>query len=225
MRATTRKARGFTLIELMIVVAIIGVLAAVAIPAFLNYIKRSKTAEARLNLRQIYDAAASYYASHQTNPDGFVYSSALPQRADSSIAAPGRAPVPPAEQRWNSQGGPSSAWGTIGFASGEPTYYKYDFRSVPATEAVEQGSASREEACPTDDVDGVAVDVSVISSTSGLDAGGLFRDGRGFYVCAQGDLDANDARSYFWRIARVADDIPGADLIAAGGLRVVNELE
>ncbi|NLE49114.1 MAG: prepilin-type N-terminal cleavage/methylation domain-containing protein [Sandaracinaceae bacterium] len=46
--------KGFTLIELMIVVAIIGVLAAVAIPAYVNFTRKAKTAEAGTNLGAIY---------------------------------------------------------------------------------------------------------------------------------------------------------------------------
>ncbi|MEM7608642.1 MAG: prepilin-type N-terminal cleavage/methylation domain-containing protein [Myxococcota bacterium] len=60
-----RKTDGFTLIELMIVVAIIGILAAIAIPAFINYIKRSKTSEAATNLKAMATGASVYYGQER----------------------------------------------------------------------------------------------------------------------------------------------------------------
>ncbi len=56
-----RNQKGFTLIELMIVVAIIGILAAMAIPNFLKYQAKSRQAEAKINLGGIFVAQTSYF--------------------------------------------------------------------------------------------------------------------------------------------------------------------
>src|ERR1700735_3152590 len=60
--------KGFTLIELMIVVAIIGILAAIAIPAYQNYTVRAQVTEG-LNLADGWKTAiAEYYANNGTWP-------------------------------------------------------------------------------------------------------------------------------------------------------------
>ncbi len=61
MRKVLNKKSGFTLIELMIVVAILGILAAIAIPAFVTYVRRSKSAEAVTQIDNMFKAVASYY--------------------------------------------------------------------------------------------------------------------------------------------------------------------
>jgi type IV pilus assembly protein PilA len=55
---------GFTLIELMIVVAIIGVLSAIAIPAFMRFQLRAKSVEAGINLQAISKAEESHFAEY-----------------------------------------------------------------------------------------------------------------------------------------------------------------
>lgn len=59
-----RSKKGFTLIELMIVVAIIGVLAAVAIPAYSGYVKRARMTELSNAMGAVASAAVEYYQAH-----------------------------------------------------------------------------------------------------------------------------------------------------------------
>ncbi len=57
-----RATAGFTLVELMIVVAILGILATIAVPTVGLYARRTKTSEARMMVSKMFDASAAHFA-------------------------------------------------------------------------------------------------------------------------------------------------------------------
>ena len=67
---TIKKQGGFTLIELMIVIAIIAILAAIALPAYQNYIKRTQVSEVMTAASGARTDIAEFVASNGTLPDG-----------------------------------------------------------------------------------------------------------------------------------------------------------
>ena len=68
----SRRSPGFTLIELMVVIATIGVLSSIAIPSLQKYVWRAERNEAYLNLNGIYKAQVSYFTDSGTYADDFI---------------------------------------------------------------------------------------------------------------------------------------------------------
>lgn len=117
------KQRGFTLIELMIVVAIIGILAAVAIPAFMNYLNKSKGSEASLNLNKIAKATKIYWGEHSAFPTNST--AVLPGAEGGACTAPGNKFAVIGTTTWAAD----SAWAALDFSIDEPGLFTYSFLS------------------------------------------------------------------------------------------------
>ena len=64
--STRKRFHGFSLMEVMIVVVIIGILAALAYPNLEKYLKRARQTEAKTNLSAIYTAQKIYFSLHQS---------------------------------------------------------------------------------------------------------------------------------------------------------------
>jgi type IV pilus assembly protein PilA len=121
MRKLLNKKSGFTLIELMIVVAILGILAAIAIPAFVTYIRRAKTVEATENVSKMFDAAATYYSRERQSSgiSGTFQTNCTPSAGTDTL-------VPNAQKQNSVLAGGFAVSDGIGFNVTSAHYYKYE---------------------------------------------------------------------------------------------------
>jgi type IV pilus assembly protein PilA len=108
-----RERGGFTLIELMIVVAIIGILASIAVPSFVKYQNTSKRAEAYANLASLAKAQKANYAEF----NDFIGVVAEPLGLTGQV---------PTSTKRDSAGWDTTAFGSVGWAPEGDVFYDYD---------------------------------------------------------------------------------------------------
>ncbi len=109
----------FTLIELMIFVALIGIISALFVPPFLNYLKKVKSAEAQLNIKKIADLEIAYFKRLRTDESG--------KELPSSFLACTPSPSMPSSMK--KEFIVNEAWNELGFLPNGPVYYSYEAKA------------------------------------------------------------------------------------------------
>lgn len=122
---------GFTLIEMLIVMAVIAILATIAIPSFNNYIRNSKTVEALESLNKVNVGARIYYREERKAPNGITVGNQFPGgpavlTPDVPCCESTTAPkCPKNPSKWE-----QATWRSLKFQISDAHYYRYSFVSA-----------------------------------------------------------------------------------------------
>jgi type IV pilus assembly protein PilA len=163
--------------ELMIVVAIAGILASIALPTFKMLVNRAKTAEASTNLNSMFKSASAYYLSER-NARGQTGSASGYCVVGNSGVNPGGGPTKNKQKL-----SPNAMFATLGFSIADSVYYAYELHSVAAAGSC--GHSAGENSIYTfsayGDLDGDSI-WSTFEMAAGSNSDNVLYHGFGFYV-------------------------------------------
>lgn len=106
-----------------------GIFAAVGVPAYIKYATRSKSAEANMNLRRVFDSSVAYYSEGTWGSAATAQTAKFPPSVGPTPSRPAclgtlSTPFPPDATLWE-----HPTWTALNFAVNEPSLYQYEYIS------------------------------------------------------------------------------------------------